>query len=152
MIVGQGTVDIVKVLSFKGMKGCELSATTAPALVSPRTAENGRYPWDSAGIYNTKITGIVKVGRVRGILGAEWEKLVTAERLRKCEGLDANGNPILYTCNAPRNRTKWVVNGDGDRMAFKTNEEETAYATVAKRVSDKDLPNPLYTETTVPII
>ena len=126
MIVGQGTVDIVKVLSFKGMKGCELSATTAPALVSPRTAENGRYPWDSAGIYNTKISGIVKVGRVRGILGAEWEKLVTAERLRKCEGLDANGNPILYTCNAPRNRTKWVVNGDGDRMAFKTNEEETA--------------------------
>lgn len=127
MFCGQGTVDIVNLLSFTGMKGGEISAVTAPALVSPRDkTTGGRYPWDANGQFNTKNTGIVKVARIRGILGAEWEKMVTAERLRVCESLDNDGNPIPYTADAPRNGTKWVANGDGDRLAFKTNADETA--------------------------
>lgn len=127
MICGQGTVDIVNLLSFTGMKGGEVSAVTSPALVSPRDkTTGGRYPWDNDGRFNTKNTGIVKVARIRGILGAEWEKMVTDERLRVCESLDNDGNPIPYTADAPRNGTKWVANGDGDRLAFKTNADETS--------------------------
>ena len=131
------TVDIVSVLSFKGMRGGEMEAVTVPPLVSPKGHPNavkkdGKdcYPWQGGG--NTVASaGLVKRATVRGIFGAEWETLVTQERLRQAESLDADGNPVPYTCSAPRNGTKWVSNGDGDRLAFKTNADETAlYATV----------------------
>lgn len=130
------TVDIVSVLSFKGMRGGEMEAVTVPALVSPKGHPNavkdasGKdcYPWGGSTVATA---GLVKRATVRGIFGAEWETLVTQERLRQAESLDADGNPIPYTCNAPRNGTKWVSNGDGDRLAFKTNADETAlYATI----------------------
>lgn len=126
-IVGKGTVDVCKMLSFKGMRGGEIVAVTAPALVSPKNHPNavdGHYPWENGG--NTVATaGLFKVAKVRGIFGPEWEGMVTAERLRVCEALDADGNPIPYHADAPRNGTKWVHNGDGDRLAFKTNADES---------------------------
>jgi hypothetical protein len=131
------TVDIANVLSFKGMRGGEMEAVTVPALVSPKghpnaVVKDGKacYPWAGGGS-TVATAGIVKRATVRGIFGAEWETLVTQERLRQAESLDADGNAIPYQCDAPRNGTKWVSNGDGDRLAFKTNADETAlYATV----------------------
>lgn len=126
-------VDIAGLLSFTGMRGGEMEAVTVPALVSPKNHPNavdGRYPWAGGG--NTVATaGIVKRSTVRGIFGAEWQTLVTQERLRQAESLDADGNPIPYQCGNPRNGTKWVSNGAGERLAFKCNADETRlYATV----------------------
>ncbi len=130
-------VDIANVLSFTGMRGGEMEAVTVPALVSPKGHPNavkrdGKdcYPWSNGGS-TVASAGLLKRATVRGIFGAEWETLVTQERLRQAESLDANGEPIPYTCDAPRNGTKWVSNGAGERLAFKTNADETRiYATV----------------------
>jgi hypothetical protein len=131
------TVDIAKTLSFTGMRGGEMEAVTVPALISPKghpsaIIKDGKacYPWAGGG--NTVATaGLRKRSTVRGIFGAEWATLVTQERLRQAESLDADGNPIPYTCDAPRNGTRWVVTNDGDRLAFKTNADESAlYATI----------------------
>lgn len=131
------TVDIVSVLSFKGMRGGEMEAVTVPALVSPKghpnaVVKDGKacYPWQGGGS-TVATAGLVKRAVVRGIFGADWEAMVTQERLRQAESLDADGNPIPYQCDAPRNGTKWVSNGAGERLAFKTNKDETRlYATV----------------------
>lgn len=126
-IVGNATVDICNTLSFKGMRGGEITAVTVPALVTPKghpNAVDGRYPWAGGGSTVAK-AGLFKVAKVRGIFGPDWEGMVTAERLRVCEALDADGNPVAYQCDAPRNGTKWVVNGDGDRLAFKSNADDT---------------------------
>lgn len=121
------TVDICGLLSFTGMRGGELTAVTTPDLVSPKghpNAVNGCYPWAGGGNTVAK-AGLFKVSKVRGVFGPEWEGMVTAERLRVCESLDANGEPVPYTADAPRNGTRWVVAGNGDRLAFKTNHDET---------------------------
>lgn len=130
-------VDIAGILSFTGMRGGEMEAVTVPALVSPKGHPNavkrdGKdcYPWAGGGA-TVATAGIVKRATVRGIFGAEWETMVTQERLRQAESLDADGNPIPYQCDAPRNRTRWVVTNDGERLAFKTNADDTAlYATI----------------------
>ena len=131
-------VDIANVLGFSGMRGGEMEAVTTPALISPKghplavKDANGKdcYPWAGGGS-TVATAGLLKRAILRGVFGPEWAKMVTQERLRQAESLDADGNPIPYTCNAPRNGTKWVSNGDGDRLAFKTNADETAlYATV----------------------
>jgi hypothetical protein len=130
-------VDIAKTLSFTGMRGGEMEAVTVPALVSPKGHPNavvkgGKacYPWAGGGS-TVASAGLLKRSMVRGVFGPDWEAMVTAERLRQAESLDADGNPIPYTCDAPRNGTRWVSNGDGERLAFKTNADETRlYATI----------------------
>ena len=113
-----------------------MEAVTVPALCSPKghpnavKDANGKdcYPWGGSTVASA---GLLKRATIRGIFGAEWETLVTQERLRQAESLDADGNPIPYQCDAPRNGTKWVSNGAGERLAFKTNADETRlYATV----------------------
>lgn len=131
-------VDVANVLSFTGMRGGEMEAVTVPALVSPKGHPNavrnaaGKdcYPWQGGGS-TVATAGLRKRSTVRGIFGAEWATLVTQERLRQAESLDANGEPIPYVCGGPQNGTKWVVNGAGERLAFKCNADETRlYATV----------------------
>jgi hypothetical protein len=119
------------------MKGGEMEAVTVPALVSPKGHPNavkrdGKdcYPWQGGGS-TVASAGLLKRATVRGVFGPDWEAMVTAERLRQAESLDANGEPIPYTCDEPRNGTRWVSNGDGERLAFKTNADETRlYATI----------------------
>lgn len=130
-------VDIANVLSFSGMRGGEMEAVTVPPLMSPKghpnaVVKDGKacYPWAGGGS-TVASAGLLKRAVVRGVFGPEWADMVTQERLRQAESLDADGNPIPYTCDAPRNGTKWVHNGDGDRLAFKTNaSEDRLYATV----------------------
>ena len=131
-------VDIANVLGFSGMRGGEMEAVTTPALISPKghplavKDANGKdcYPWAGGGS-TVATAGLLKRAILRGVFGPEWAKMVTQERLRQAESLDADGNPIPYTCDAPRNGTKWVSNGAGERLAFKTNKDETRlYATV----------------------
>lgn len=131
------TFDIAKTLSFTGMKGGEMEAVTVPSLISPKghpnaISKDGKdcYPWDGGGS-TIKNCGLLKRAVVRGVFGPEWEKMVTDERLRQAESLDDDGNPIPYVCDQPRNRTKWVHNGNGERLAFKTNQkEDRLYATL----------------------
>jgi hypothetical protein len=130
-------VDIASVLSFTGMRGGEMEAVTVPALCSPKGHPNavkrdGKdcYPWQCGGS-TVAGCGLTKRAVVRGVFGAEWQTLVTQERLRQAESLDANGNPIPYTCGSPVNGTRWVVSHAGERLAFKTNARENRlYATV----------------------
>lgn len=130
-------VDIAKTLSFSGMRGGEMEAVTVPALCSPKGHPNavkrdGKdcYPWQGGGS-TVAAAGLLKRATIRGVFGPEWERMVTDERLRQAESLDADGNPIPYQCDAPRNGTRWVHNGDGERLAFKTNaREDRLYATV----------------------
>lgn len=132
------TVDIANTLSFTGMRGGEMEAVTVPALVSPKGHPNavknaeGKdcYPWAGGGS-TVATAGLRKRSTVRGIFGAEWATLVTQERLRQAESLDADGNPIPYVCGLPTNGTRWVVTNAGERLAFKCNADETRlYATV----------------------
>lgn len=130
------TVDVVKALSFKGMRGGEMEAVTVPALVSPKGHPNavkrdGKdcYPWGGGSTVAT--AALRKRATVRGVFGPDWEGMVTQERLRQAESLDADGNPIPYVCGLPTNGTRWVHDANGDRLAFKTNADESAlYATV----------------------
>jgi len=145
MLFGMGTVDVCAALSFTGMRGGELDAVTMPALVSPKghaaavrkmAVVRGRevitdcYPWMGGG--GTVATcGILKAATVRGVFGPEWDNMVTDERLRQAMMLDSNGLPIPYKGTAPVNRTKWVHADNGDRMAFKTNDDGSAlYAAI----------------------
>ena len=118
------TVDVVEALKFTGMKGATMTAVTVPALVSPKgRTGDGCYPW---GIGKTvKDAGIVKRSTVRGIVGASWARLVEDARLRTGEGLNDDGS-ATYTHGDAVNGTKWVVDGEGNRLAFKTNGAETA--------------------------
>lgn len=130
-------VDIASTLSFTGMRGGEMEAVTVPPLVSPKGHPNavvrdGKacYPWDGGGS-TIATAGIVKRAVVRGVFGPEWATMVTQERLRQAESLDDDGNPIPYVCGSSVNGTRWVHDGNGDRLAFKTNaREDRLYATV----------------------
>ncbi len=117
------TAQIVAMLSFVGMRAGRLTAVTVPNLVSPkgRTAD-GRYPWGGATV---KDAGIVKVATVEGVFGAEWGTMVENRRLSLCEGLNADGS-ATYTYGNATNGTVWVKDGNGNRLAFKTNADETA--------------------------
>jgi hypothetical protein len=130
MNVGTQTVDVVNTLSFSGMRCAVLTALTAPALVSPKGHPNavkdatGKdcYPWGGSTV---KGAGIVKRSTVRGIIGAEWARLVEDARLKTGEGLNADGS-ATYTHGDATNGTRWVVDGAGDRLAFKTNADESS--------------------------
>lgn len=132
-----GLVDVAAALSFTGMRGGEMEAVTVPPLVSPKghpnaVVKDGKdcYPWQGGGS-TVASAGLVKRAVVRGVFGPEWATMVTQERLRQAESLDANGEPIPYACDAPRNGTRWVHDGNGERLAFKTNaREDRLYATV----------------------
>ena len=69
--------------------------------------------------------GIVKRSTIRGIVGAEWGRLVEDARLRTGEGLNDDGS-ATYTHGGAVNGTQWVRNAGGDRYAFKTNANESA--------------------------
>ena len=130
MNVGTRTVDVVNTLSFSGMRGAVLTALTAPALVSPKGHPNavkdatGKdcYPWGGSTI---KASGIVKRSTIRGIIGAVWATLVENKRLATGKGLNADGS-ATYTHGDATNGTKWVVDGAGNRLAFKANADETS--------------------------
>ena len=124
------TVDVVNTLSFSGMRCAVLTALTAPALVSPKghplavKDANGKdcYPWGGSTI---KASGIVKRSTIRGIVGAVWATLVENKRLETGKGLNADGS-ATYTHGDATNGTKWVVDGSGNRLAFKTNADESS--------------------------
>ena len=139
MLFGMGTVDVCAALSFTGMRGGELEAVTMPPLVSPAghaaavqkmavKRAGGKpvlcecYPWNGGGAVADRC-GLLKHATVRGVFGPEWDRMVTDERLRQAMSLDANGLPIPYKGTEAKNRTKWVHADNGDRMAFKTNDD-----------------------------
>jgi hypothetical protein len=145
MLFGMGTVDVCAALSFAGMRGGELEAVTMPPLVSPKghaaavrktAVRNGKaqecdcYPWIGGGA-TVAACGLLKHATVRGVFGPEWDRMVTDERLHQAMMLDDNGLPIPYVGTAPVNRTKWVHAANGDRMAFKTSDDESRlYASI----------------------
>jgi hypothetical protein len=112
--------DFISMLSFTGMRSATIEAVTVPPLTTPKgkTADN-RYPWDNGQGFNTSNVGIVKRATVRGIVGADWDALVTAERLK--EGItDANGD-ATYNGTEATNKTVWMADANGNRLAFKRN-------------------------------
>jgi hypothetical protein len=115
------TANVVALMSFKGMRAGRLTAVTVPNLVSPK---RGAYPWNPSATA-VKDCGIVKVATVEGVFGAEWGAMVENRRLSLCEGLNADGT-ATYTYGDATNGTRWVRDGAGDRMAFKTNADETS--------------------------
>ena len=137
-------IDVANILSFSGMRGGEMDVYSIPDLRTPaghanavrreavvrgKRREADCYPWQGGGA-TIATAGLRKRATVRGIFGAEWAKMVTDERLAQCCSLDSNGQPIPYTCGLPENGTVWVVDGGGNRLAYKTNATEDAlYAT-----------------------
>lgn len=117
------TAQIVALMSFKGMRAGRITAVTVPNLVSPKgRSATGEYPWGGATV---KDAGIFKVATVEGVFGAEWGTMVENRRLSLCEGLNPDGT-ATYTYGNATNGTVWVKDGNGQRLAFKTNGEETA--------------------------
>lgn len=117
------TANVVALMSFKGMRAGRITAVTVPSLVSPKgRTPDGAYPWGGSTV---KDAGIVKVATVEGVFGAEWGAMVENRRLSLCEGLNADGT-ATYTYGDATNGTRWVRDGAGDRMAFKTNADETS--------------------------
>lgn len=115
------TANVVAMLSFIGMRAGRLTAVTVPSLVSPK---RGAYPWNPSAT-TAKDCGIVKVSSVEGVFGADWGTMVENRRLSLCEGLNADGS-ATYVYGDATNGTRWVRNGAGERLAFKTNADETA--------------------------
>lgn len=112
--------NLVSMLSFTGMRSATIEAVTTPTLTTPKgkTADN-RYPWDNGQGFNTTRVGIVKRATVRGIAGADWDSLVTAQRLKEGK-TDANGMAD-YTGGGIQNKTVWMLDANGNRLAFKSN-------------------------------
>lgn len=118
--------DFVSMLSFTGMRSAVLEAVTAPTLTTPKgKTADGRYPWDAGQGFNTSNVGIVKRANVRGIAGADWEALVADQRLK--EGIvDADGT-ATYNADSPRNGTVWMLDANGNRLAFKRNADGSKF-------------------------
>ena len=116
----------VSMLSFTGMRSATLEAITTPTLTTPKgKTADGRYPWDNGQGFNTTRVGIVKRATVRCIVGADWDSLVASQRLK--EGLtDAKGE-ASYTGGGIQNKTVWMVDANGNRLAFKRNADGSAF-------------------------
>lgn len=118
--------DFVSMLSFTGMRSATIEAVTTPTLNTPKgKTADGRYPWDNGQGFNTTRVGIVKRATVRGIVGADWEALVADQRLK--EGIvDADGT-ATYNADSPRNGTVWMLDANGNRLAFKRNADGSKF-------------------------
>jgi len=110
--------DFISMLSFTGMRSATIEAVTVPPLSTPKgkSADN-RYPWDNGQGFNTSRVGIVKRATVRGIVGAEWDALVTAERLK--EGITNANGEATYKGTEAKNKTVWMADANGNRLAYK---------------------------------
>lgn len=118
--------DFVSMLSFTGMRSATLEAVTTPTLTTPKgKTADGRYPWDNGQGFNTTRVGIVKRATVRGIVGADWEALVADQRLR--EGIVNESGEATYNADSPRNGTVWMLDANGNRLAFKRNADGSRF-------------------------
>lgn len=118
--------DFVSMLSFTGMRSATMEAVTTPTLTTPKgKTADGRYPWDNGQGFNTTRVGIVKRANVRGIVGADWEALVADQRLR--EGIVNESGEATYNADSPRNGTVWMLDANGNRLAFKRNADGSRF-------------------------
>lgn len=133
--------NVAALLSFVGMRAGGLIAATVPDLVSPKghpqavrrvAVRNGKsreadcYPWATGGA-TVDTAGIVKRAAIRCLFGVDWETFITGERLRQGnpKGLNPDGTAIPFVGGPIRNGTVWVHDAAGERLAFKTNPQES---------------------------